>query len=105
MDAGNGATFALVPHVHPYANGIVSVIVGAVGNFGGVIGSIIFRYNGTEYNKGIYILGIIVVISIMYTLPIRGIWLGRTCLGLPRCFNKHLLAKILLVKRIIRTNL
>jgi NNP family nitrate/nitrite transporter-like MFS transporter len=61
MDAGNGATYALVPHVHPYANGIVSGIVGAVGNFGGVIGAIIFRYMGTEYNKGIYILGFIAV--------------------------------------------
>jgi NNP family nitrate/nitrite transporter-like MFS transporter len=36
MDAGNGANFGLVPHVHPYANGIVSGLTGAAGNFGGV---------------------------------------------------------------------
>lgn len=45
MDAGNGANFGLVPHVHPYANGIVSGLVGATGNFGGIIGAIIFRYS------------------------------------------------------------
>jgi NNP family nitrate/nitrite transporter-like MFS transporter len=32
LEAGNGANFALVPHVHPYANGIVSGLVGATGN-------------------------------------------------------------------------
>jgi len=61
MDAGNGANFALVPHVHPHANGIVSGFVGAVGNFGGVIGAIIFRYNGVHYARGIWTLGIIAI--------------------------------------------
>lgn len=36
LEAGNGANFALVPHVHPFANGILSGIVGAAGNLGGV---------------------------------------------------------------------
>lgn len=31
-EAGNGANFALVPHVHPYANGVLSGMVGATGN-------------------------------------------------------------------------
>ena len=35
LEAGNGANFALVPHVHPYANGILSGVVGATGNAGG----------------------------------------------------------------------
>jgi len=35
LEAGNGANFALVPHVHPFANGILSGITGAAGNLGG----------------------------------------------------------------------
>ncbi|KFY28810.1 hypothetical protein V493_02751 [Pseudogymnoascus sp. VKM F-4281 (FW-2241)] len=46
--AANGASFSLVPHVYPTANGIVSGTVGAAGNFGGIIFSIIFRYNETR---------------------------------------------------------
>ncbi len=37
IEAGNGANFALVPHVHPFANGIVSGLTGAGGNLGGVV--------------------------------------------------------------------
>lgn len=35
LEAGNGANFALVPHVHPHANGVFSGLVGGVGNLGG----------------------------------------------------------------------
>ncbi|KAL1883444.1 hypothetical protein Plec18167_002448 [Paecilomyces lecythidis] len=59
LEACNGANFALVPHVHPYANGIVSGIVGASGNLGGIIFAIIFRYNGVEYARVIWIIGVI----------------------------------------------
>lgn len=59
MDASNGANFAVVPHVHPFANGILSGIVGATGNFGGIIFAIIFRYNGAHYAKVIWIIGAI----------------------------------------------
>ncbi|KAF2465769.1 nitrate transporter [Lindgomyces ingoldianus] len=61
LEAGNGANFALVPHVHPHANGILSGLVGATGNFGGIIFAIIFRYNGTHYAKVFWIMGIMVV--------------------------------------------
>ncbi|KAG0137147.1 major facilitator superfamily domain-containing protein [Tuber indicum] len=61
MDASNGGNFALVPHVHPFANGILSGVVGAAGNLGGVIFSIIFRYNGTNYDKVIMIIGAICI--------------------------------------------
>ena len=44
LEAGNGANFSLVPHVHPHANGIVSGCTGATGNFGGIIFAIIFRF-------------------------------------------------------------
>jgi NNP family nitrate/nitrite transporter-like MFS transporter len=59
MDAANGANFAIVPHVHPFANGILSGFVGAAGNLGGIIFAIVFRYNGVHYNKAIWIIGAI----------------------------------------------
>ncbi|KAF7122610.1 hypothetical protein CNMCM5793_000635 [Aspergillus hiratsukae] len=58
--ASNGANFAIVPHVHPTANGIVSGIVGGMGNFGGIVFAIIFRYNGTHYARALWIIGAIV---------------------------------------------
>lgn len=61
LEAGNGANFALVPHVHPHANGILSGLIGACGNLGGVIFAIIFRYHGTNYAQVFWIMGIIVI--------------------------------------------
>ncbi|KAL4744454.1 hypothetical protein BDW72DRAFT_188458 [Aspergillus terricola var. indicus] len=59
--ASNGANFAIVPHVHPSANGIVSGIVGGMGNFGGIIFAIVFRYNGTQYHRSLWIIGFIIL--------------------------------------------
>ncbi|RVX73289.1 hypothetical protein B0A52_02931 [Exophiala mesophila] len=61
LEAGNGANFALVPHVHPHANGIVSGITGAVGNFGGICFAILFRFHGTNYAESFWIAGIMVM--------------------------------------------
>jgi NNP family nitrate/nitrite transporter-like MFS transporter len=60
-EAGNGANFALVPHVHPYANGILSGITGGGGNFGGVVFAIIFRFmnKGKDYATGLWVIGVI----------------------------------------------
>ena len=62
LEAGNGANFSLVPHVHPFANGIISGVTGATGNFGGIIFAIIFRYLGADYGKTIWIIGIISIV-------------------------------------------
>ncbi|KAJ5359121.1 Nitrate transporter [Penicillium cataractarum] len=59
LEACNGANFAVVPHVHSYANGIVSGIVGGFGNLGGIIFAIIFRYHGSDYGKSLWIIGAI----------------------------------------------
>jgi MFS transporter, NNP family, nitrate/nitrite transporter len=61
LEGGNGANFAVVPHVHPYANGIVSGFTGACGNFGGIIFAICFRYIGTDFGKTIWIIGVITI--------------------------------------------
>jgi NNP family nitrate/nitrite transporter-like MFS transporter len=61
VEAGNGANFALVPHVHPFANGILSGVTGAGGNLGGVVFAIIFRFTdaGTNYAKALWVIGVI----------------------------------------------
>ncbi|KAJ5451946.1 hypothetical protein N7445_000129 [Penicillium cf. griseofulvum] len=59
LEASNGANFALVPHVHPFANGIVSGIVGGFGNLGGIVFAIVFRYNGSNYGRSMWIIGVI----------------------------------------------
>lgn len=59
LEACNGANFAVVPHVHSYANGIVSGLVGGCGNLGGIIFAIVFRYNGARYGRSMWIIGVI----------------------------------------------
>ncbi|KAI1504323.1 nitrate transporter [Biscogniauxia marginata] len=63
LEAGNGANFALIPHVHPHANGIVSGTTGAAGNLGGVIFSIVFRFmgSGTDYARSFWVIGIMMI--------------------------------------------
>lgn len=61
LEGGNGADFGLVPHVHPHANGVVSGFTGAMGNLGGIVFAIIFRYNGKEYGRVFYIIGAIII--------------------------------------------
>jgi NNP family nitrate/nitrite transporter-like MFS transporter len=61
LEAGNGANFALVPHVHPKSNGVLSGIVGAVGNLGGVCFAILFRFHGTRYEESFWIAGVIII--------------------------------------------
>lgn len=73
LEAGNGAVFSLVPHVHPHANGIVSGCTGASGNLGGIIFAIIFRYHAKNYSKVIWIIGIMTIainLSLSWIKPI-----------------------------------
>ena len=74
-EAGNGANFALVPHVHPFANGILSGTTGGGGNLGGVIFAIVFRFmnHGNDYAMGFWVIGIIQValnLSVCWIPPI-----------------------------------
>ena len=64
--------YALVPHVHPYANGIISGITGASGNFGGIIFSIIIKSLGNKkYGEAIWIMGVISIIVnvVVFVIP------------------------------------
>ncbi|KAF2686290.1 nitrate transporter-like protein [Lentithecium fluviatile CBS 122367] len=77
LEAGNGANFALVPHVHPHANGIVSGFIGAAGNLGGIIFAIIFRYNGTHYARVFWLMGIIIIALNLVFIWVRPIPKGQ----------------------------
>jgi NNP family nitrate/nitrite transporter-like MFS transporter len=73
LEASNGANFALVPHIHPFANGIISGVTGATGNLGGIVFAIIFRYNGVNYSKVFWIIGVITIainIAVLWVKPI-----------------------------------
>lgn len=73
LEAGNGANFALVPHIHPFANGIISGVTGASGNLGGIVFAIIFRYVGTNYGKTFWIIGVMTIainVAVSWIKPI-----------------------------------
>ncbi|TAQ90485.1 hypothetical protein B7494_g1179 [Chlorociboria aeruginascens] len=81
LEGANGLNFSLVPHIHPFANGIVSGVTGAGGNLGGTIFAIIFRYQGTDYGKTFWVIGVITIginLAVSWISPIpRGQIGGR----------------------------
>lgn len=73
IEGSNGATFAVVPHIHPYANGIVSGVTGACGNLGGIVFAIIFRYLGADYGKTFWIIGVMTIVinlAVSWIVPV-----------------------------------
>jgi NNP family nitrate/nitrite transporter-like MFS transporter len=81
LEAGNGANFSLVPHVHPHANGIVSGVTGAAGNLGGIIFAIIFRFDVTgklaHYGRSMWIVGVMTMALNLGTCWIRPVPKGQ----------------------------
>lgn len=81
LEGANGLNYSLVPHVHPHANGIVSGVVGACGNLGGIIFAIIFRYNvegkKTLYGKTFWIIGVIIMAINVCLIWIRPVPKGQ----------------------------
>lgn len=75
-EGANGVNFALVPHVHPYANGIVSGVTGAFGNLGGIIFAIVFRYGG-DYHRAIWLIGVIIIALNVVTCWIKPLPKGQ----------------------------
>ncbi|KAG0698595.1 major facilitator superfamily domain-containing protein [Suillus ampliporus] len=60
-EVANGVNFSLVPHCNPNSNGFMSGIVGAMGNLGGVLFAIIFRFEPSPAGKAFWICGIIAI--------------------------------------------
>jgi len=61
-EQGCGANFSLVPHCNPYSNGAMSGVVAAMGNVGGVIFAMIFRFQPFPLGKAWWISGIICIV-------------------------------------------
>uniref|UniRef100_A0A060T786 Nitrate/nitrite transporter n=1 Tax=Blastobotrys adeninivorans TaxID=409370 RepID=A0A060T786_BLAAD len=59
MEAANGATFALVPHINKRSSGIVAGVTGAWGNVGGILFSLAFRYSTLNTNEAHYQRGLL----------------------------------------------
>lgn len=73
LEGANGLNFSIVPHVHPQSNGVVSGFTGACGNLGGIIFAVIFRYNPTDTNRAIWIIGVIIMainVAVCWIRPI-----------------------------------
>ncbi|KAG9673191.1 nitrite transporter, partial [Aureobasidium melanogenum] len=81
MEGANGLNYSLVPHVHPHANGLVSGVVGASGNLGGIIFAIVFRYSvagkTTLYGQSFYTIGAIMMGIGVLTAWIRPVPKGQ----------------------------
>ncbi|GAA5909255.1 hypothetical protein JCM6882_003780 [Rhodosporidiobolus microsporus] len=68
IEAGNGATYALLPHVNPHINGLVGGVTGASGNLGGIVFSTIARYSTIP--KTIWIVGVVgIVVGLLVAIP------------------------------------
>lgn len=68
-EAANGVNFSLVPHCNPCSNGLMSGIVGGMGNFGGIIFAMIFRFQPVPLGKAFWISGAIAVgINLLLTV-------------------------------------
>ncbi|KAK4693881.1 MFS transporter, NNP family, nitrate/nitrite transporter, partial [Lecanoromycetidae sp. Uapishka_2] len=70
-EAGNGSVFALLPHVHPTSNGLITGVTGAAGNLGGIVYLLIARYNGTNYARVFWIVGIVNISASLLVTWIR----------------------------------
>lgn len=68
-EAANGVNFSLVPHCNPCSNGFMSGIVGAMGNVGGIIFALVFRFHPVPVGKAFWISGIIALgINLLITV-------------------------------------
>jgi NNP family nitrate/nitrite transporter-like MFS transporter len=81
LEGANGLNYSLVPHVHPHANGLVSGVVGASGNLGGIIFAIVFRYSvqgkTTLFGRSFTVIGAIMIGMGVLTSWVRPIPKGQ----------------------------
>ena len=61
LKMANGTTFAIVPFVNPKAVGIISGVVGAGGNIGGMLMGFLFKSKDISYGQAFMYIGMVVV--------------------------------------------
>ncbi|KDE09326.1 hypothetical protein MVLG_00642 [Microbotryum lychnidis-dioicae p1A1 Lamole] len=70
-EMANGLNFSLVPHCVPYSNGIITGIVGAAGNLGGIIYALMFRFHPQQgYAAAWWISGIFAMVVNLVVIAI-----------------------------------
>ncbi|KAF9219483.1 nitrate transporter [Gyrodon lividus] len=69
-EVANGVNFSLVPHCSPGVNGLMTGIVGAMGNLGGILFAVIFRFQPSPAGKAFQTSGIIVMVVNILLLAI-----------------------------------
>ncbi|GAA6002789.1 hypothetical protein JCM10207_007682 [Rhodosporidiobolus poonsookiae] len=72
IEAGNGATYALLPHVNSHINGLMGGVVGGSGNLGGIVFSTIARFSSIP--KTIWVVGVVGIavggmIALIHPIP------------------------------------
>ncbi|MDZ7899949.1 MAG: NarK family nitrate/nitrite MFS transporter [Arcicella sp.] len=60
LKMANGTTYAIVPFVNPKAVGIISGVVGAGGNIGGMLMGFLFKSKDISYGQAFMYIGIVV---------------------------------------------
>ncbi|KAF8137710.1 major facilitator superfamily domain-containing protein [Boletus edulis] len=70
-EAANGVNFSLVPHCNPCSNGFMSGMVGGMGNFGGIVFAMVFRFQPVPVGKAFWISGIIAMVINLLISVIR----------------------------------
>jgi MFS transporter, NNP family, nitrate/nitrite transporter len=63
LKMANGTNYAIVPFLNPKAVGIVSGIVGAGGNVGGMLMGFLFKSEQITYAQAFYYIGVFIAIS------------------------------------------
>ena len=69
LKMSNGSTYAIVPFVNPRAVGVISGVVGAGGNVGGMLMGFLFKSQNISYSQAfLYIGGIVAVVGVLLFL-------------------------------------
>lgn len=63
LKMSNGGTYAIVPFVNPKAVGVISGVVGAGGNVGGMLMGFLFKSQSITYNQAFLYIGAIVAVT------------------------------------------
>ncbi|GAA5850891.1 hypothetical protein JCM9279_006230 [Rhodotorula babjevae] len=71
IEAGNGACYALLPHVNPHVNGLMGGIVGGSGNLGGIVYTTVARHS--SFHKTLWTTGLtslLIGVAIAFVHPV-----------------------------------
>ena len=69
LKMSNGSTYAIVPFVNPKAVGVISGVVGAGGNVGGMLMGFLFKSQNISYGQAfLYIGGVVAVVGVLLFL-------------------------------------